>query len=800
MTQTLAPGTIPVGLTSAEVRERIRQGQVNKVERQTSRSYWSILAGNLFNLFNLILAVIAVTLMAIGEYRDALFGSSIVLINVAVGIFQEIRAKIALDRLALLATPRVRVLRDGEDRVILIDEVVVGDALLLAAGDQVVADGPLVEAHSLEVDESLLTGESDYIKKRAGDPVLSGSFCVAGQGIYLAEKVGRESFVRTLTAEAKQFRNVQTPLQREINRILKLMVAVMVALCLILLARIIVQDKNFTDGVKETAATVVALVPEGLVLLTTVAFALGATRIARKGTLVQQMNAIESICHLTVLCTDKTGTLTQNRLELQELVPLGAQPAASVQDWLSAFAASCSEQNKTIQAIASHWPHAALPVAAEVPFNSARKWSAVQFAPGGPTGRFYLGAPELLLPNIPAEAGEQVRRLAAPHTAQGLRVLLFAGAPAAPELSDDLPAALTPLALAVVADALRPEAKATLAYFARRGIQVKVISGDNPDTVAALARQAGLVDASGISGPELDELEGPAFGQAVREHSIFGRITPRQKRRIVRELRAQGQYVGMIGDGVNDLLSLKEANLGIAMNSGSQATKSIADVVLLTDSFGTLPAMMAEGSKILGNIQRVAALFLTKNIYAIYLVLLTGFIGLAFPFVQRQVSVVSFLTIGLPSFFLTLMTPPERRRDHFLAHVLSTAFVVGTVTAAVALGGFLLTTFVWHYELRVAQTVLIATLALTGLLVTLLIDHEPDEPYRAIFSDYRRLLIVGGGAGCLLGILYIPLIRNFFDLRALDPLDLGLVLVGSLLAFAALSLIRHVRLVERLLA
>ncbi|MBE9014152.1 HAD-IC family P-type ATPase, partial [Pseudanabaenaceae cyanobacterium LEGE 13415] len=593
------------GLSDREANRRRAAGQGNDTPLQTSRTYWDILRRNVFTFINGAYFFLSLVLIALGRASDVLVLAVVVLLNVVINLIQEIRAKQKLDRIALITRPKASVIRDGQEHGIDPGEIVVGDVLVVRPGDQIVVDGSIVEG-AMSADESLLTGESDQISKRVNDPVYSGSFCVSGTACYEAEKVGAESLASKMTAEAREFRRVQTPLQRQTNLMIRLLLGVAIVLGLITGLRMILGVTPVTAGVQDLAV-IVGLVPIGLYFMITLSYALGSVRLAEQSALVQQSNAIESISNVDVMCLDKTGTLTTNRIDLQTVYPVGID-RDKLEKTLADYAASVSTSNKTNDAIIAALPGNKRSVKLEVPFGSAHKWSAIAFgnseAPAftDTTGMYVLGAPEILGSAMSLDTTLQtyIRESAD----LGLRVLLFAHSPTIENRHDEsgvpiLPPDLQPLGILRFGDELRSDAKSTLSRFQEAGIGIKVISGDNPATVAALAKQAGLSnDIIAVSGQDLAEMDDAVFIQTAEESTIFGRVTPEQKARLVKSLQSRNHYVAMMGDGVNDVPSLKQANVGVAMESGSQATRGAADIVLLQDTFSALPKIFLEGQRI----------------------------------------------------------------------------------------------------------------------------------------------------------------------------------------------------------
>jgi cation-transporting ATPase E len=770
----------PLGLTTSEANARRAAGQGNNVKLKESRTYLDIVLSNLFNFINSILFVLGFALLLLGRTGDAVASSGLVLINVVVGVFQEARAKQTLDRIALLSRPKAGVMRDGAERQLDPSEIVLGDIIHTDAGDQIVVDGKVIAPDNarMDVDESLLTGESDLVVKRGGDPVYSGSFCVSGSVYYEATKVGGASLANQITAGARQFRTIKTPLQREIELVLRVLMLVVAQLGLLFTISNIIFEVSLVESL-QIAAIIAGLVPNGLILMTTVAYAMGAVRMAGKGALVQQSNAIESLSNVNVLCLDKTGTLTANRIYLKDVLPIHLSES-ELKKLLGDYAANLTSQNRTSEAIAESCKGEKKVVKQEASFSSAHKWSGLMFADGG----YVLGAPEILRQATLLEHDQE--KYIEERAAQGLRVLLFAGVAASTPLLDSqeqphLPASITPLGLVSFGDELRLEAKETLAGFTNAGVQLKIISGDNPQTVAALAKQAGLgADIKLVSGLELDQMSDEDFKRAANEATIFGRITPQQKEKLVRALRDAGNYVAMIGDGVNDVLSLKQAQLGIAMQSGSQAARGVADIILLNDSFAALLPAVREGQRIVNGMQDIIRLFLSRTAYVTFLIAYTGIVGAYFPFVPKQNSLAAFITVGLPTFWLAVWARPGRHQRNLLRSVLH--FIL-PASFTIALAAFSVYLF---YLLKIPDEALAIDTARTAMQLVvilcglcLIVFVEP--PVHALAGgddysgDWRPALLALFTLIVLVVIMFVEPFRNAFDMVALAWTDYLLI-------------------------
>ena len=660
---------VVVGLTAAQVASRVAAGQTNDVPARASRSVGEIVRANVLTRFNAIVGVLFSIILVIGPIQDGLFGF-VIIINTLIGIVQEMRAKRTLERLAIVGEARPRVRRDGEVVELSPSRVVLDDVIELGPGDKIVVDGVVLTADGLEIDESLLTGESDPVHKEPGDQVLSGSFVVAGAGAQQALRVGRDAYAAKLAEEASKFTLVGSELRSGINRILQIITYLLVpAAALIIWSQFRIAGTEIDDALRRMVAALVPMVPEGLVLLTSIAFAVGVVRLGRRHCLVQELPAIEGLARVDVVCADKTGTLTENGMRLAQVLPFGAFEEARLRTVLGALGVADPRPNASLAAVAEQCPDPGWTIAATAAFSSARKWSGASF---DGQGDWVLGAPDVLLPDTSAERVEAER-----IGSGGLRVLLL-GRCDRVVAADDL-GAVEPAALVVLEQRVRPEAAGTLAYFAEQDVEVKVISGDNALSVGAVAASLALpraetpVDARKL--PEARE----ELADALEAGTVFGRVTPAQKREMVGALQSRGHTVAMTGDGVNDVLALKDADIGVAMGSGSPASRAVAQIVLLDNSFATLPHVVAEGRRVIGNIERVANLFLTKTVYSVLLAILIGAIGVDYPFLPRHLTLVGSLTIGIPAFFLALAPNTERARSGFVRRVLRLAAPSGVI-------------------------------------------------------------------------------------------------------------------------
>ncbi|MEU9374830.1 cation-translocating P-type ATPase [Streptomyces sp. NPDC048255] len=749
-----APKFKPGGLTTAEVAERVARGDVNDVPVRSSRSTADIVRGNVFTRFNAIIGVLWVIMLIVAPIQDSLFGF-VIIANTGIGIIQELRAKKTLDGLAVIGEAKPSVRRDGRTAEISTSEIVLGDVIELGPGDKVVVDGSVGEADGLEIDESLLTGEADPVLKKPGDQVMSGSFVVAGGGAFTATKVGREAYAAQLAEEASRFTLVHSELRSGISTILKYVTWMMIPTSIgLIISQLIVKDTNLKDSIARTVGGIVPMIPEGLVLLTSVAFAIGVIRLGRKQCLVQELPAIEGLARVDVVCLDKTGTLTEGGMDVTELRPLGGADTAYVKKVLGALGESDPRPNASLQAIIDAYPDSTEWRCTEsLPFSSARKYSGASFSEGdGENNTWLLGAPDVLLP-----AGDPALEEINDLNEQGLRVLLLARS--ARELDDDAVATgVRPTALVVLEQRLRPDAADTLRYFEDQDVKAKVISGDNAISVSAVAGKLGLPGAENTVDARRLPADRADMAKVLDENSVFGRVTPQQKRDMVGALQSNGHTVAMTGDGVNDVLALKDADIGVSMGSGSEATRAVAQIVLLNNSFSTLPSVVAEGRRVIGNITRVATLFLTKTVYSVLLAILVVCSQVEYPFLPRHLTLLSTLTIGIPAFFLALAPNKERARPHFVKRVMRYAIPGGVIAATATFVTYLVAR---HYytgpdALKAETSAATLALFLTSMWVLAIIAR----PY-----TWWRVGLVGAMGGAFLIVLVVPWLQDFFQLK-----------------------------------
>jgi cation-transporting ATPase E len=763
----------PAGLSDAEVAARVADGRVNRAPGGTSRSLWTIVRANVFTRFNAILGTLLVVILTVGPLQDALFGIVLVT-NTGIGIVQEWRAKRTLDRLTLLTAPAVTVARAGERREIAVEDVVTDDVVELTQGTQIVADGRVLTADALEVDESLLSGESVPLPKGPDDRVLSGSFVTAGQGWYRADKVGPDSYANQIASEARQFSLVRSELRRGTDRILGMVTWLIVPTAVLLIISQMRSNESLPDAIRGTVAGVGAMIPEGLVLLTSIAFTAGVLRLSRRHVLVQELAAIEGLARVDIVCTDKTGTITELDLEVAEVVTLDGADADEVRAALGALAAADPQPNASGRAMAAGFASPGWPTTWRAAFSSARRYSGAGF---GEHGDWIIGAPNVLLEAaLPRGAGNDGHGAAAlvdEQSRRGRRVLLVARTDGQPPAG--APPAGRPVAIVAIEERVRANARATLDYFAAQEVTVKVMSGDDPRTVGAVAGRVGIAHADApVDARDLpDDVE--ELADLVEATGVFGRVGPQQKQAMVRALQGRGHTVSMTGDGVNDVLALKEADLGVAMGSGAAVSRSVAPVVLLDSDFAGLPPVLAEGRRVIANVERVANLFVTKTVYATLMALAVGVLHVPFPFLPRHLTIVSSLTIGIPAFFLALAPNDRRAVPGFVERVLRFAVPAGTLAAVATMSAYALARSqdVPQIEARTTATI---TLFIVALWVLAILARP---------TDFWRLGLETAMAGLFVLALLVPWSRHFFALN-MARADITASAVGIAAVAAAL--------------
>lgn len=739
------------GLTGEQVAERVAAGHTNRVPDAPVRTLPQILRANVFSPVNGIMLALFAAILVAGFPRDGLF-VGVVVSNAVIGVTQEIRAKKELDRLAVLSAPKARVVRDGEVSEVGVSEVVADEVLDLTPGDQVVVDGAVLTSSGLEADESLLTGEADPIEKEPGDELLSGSFVAAGSGRYQATRIGAESYASTLSEEARRFTLVNSELRRGIDTVLRWLIVIIPPASALLILVLLDTEDRWQNALQGTVAAAVAMVPDGLVLLTSLSFVAGVIALARRRALAKELATVELLARTDVLCLDKTGTITTGHISFGEVEALPGIDPALVANALGAMAHADEAPNATMLAVRDAYPVREGddgggwgPVGA-TPFSSARKWSAMEFRSHGV---FYFGAPDVIAGDLP-----DVMSRVAGHAEAGRRTLLLARSPD-PLADETLPENRTPLALILLEDTIRPDAPEILAYFREQGVNLKVISGDHTATVAAVAQRAGIPNAdANLDARDLpDEID--ELAAALTENAVFGRVTPQQKRAMVDALQSRGHTVAMTGDGVNDVLALKNADMGIAMGSGSASTRAVAQLVLLDNSFATLPEVLAQGRKVINNVERVANLFVTKAAYAVLLTVLVGIFTVEYPFLPRHLTLVGTFSIGVPGLFLALAPSTELIRPGFLRRVLRFSIPAGVLAAVASF--FVYEIARRHEEVTLPEARTVATFTLLGVgLVILVVISRPLRPW--------KIGLAAAMAGSYMVVMVWPWARNFFEL------------------------------------
>ena len=745
------------GLSAAEVAERVAAGRVNDVPDAPVRTLGQIVRANVLTRINAIIGVLFVLILAAGRPKDAVF-AAVIVTNSVIGIVQELRARKTLHELAVLNAPKARVVRDGEAHSIALGDVVADDLLELQSGFQVVVDGTVEHSDGLEIDESLLTGESEPLGKSIGDALLSGSFVAAGSGRYRAVRIGADSYSNQLAAQARKFTLAPSELRRSIDRVLRWQLIIIPPASLLLLIRLWNSDEvrkstdsHWREAITGTVAAGVAMVPSGLVLLTSIALMAGAIALARRRALTKELASVELLARVDTLCLDKTGTITTGNISLAEVVALDGRSTDDLEALLGAMAAADPNPNATLAPIAERYPSPGWALTASLPFSSARKWAAVSFAD---RGVFFLGAPDILL-----AVDDPVRERVGTEADNGRRVVVVVHAPGAGAdlnaFTQQLPALRNAVALVLLEDTIRADARETLEYFRGQGLLLRVISGDHPQTVSSVAARAGVPDADRV----FDARELPegvdAIADVLDQYAVFGRVTPQQKREMVGALQSRGHVVAMTGDGVNDVLALKDADMGIAMGSGSAAARAVAQLVLLDNAYSALPRVLAEGRRVINNIERVANLFLTKSVYAVLLALFTAISGAPYPFLPRHFTLIDWFSIGVPGLFLALAPSEERVQPHFLRRTLLFSVPAGVCVAVATYAVYLIAragddTLV---QQRTAATITLLALGLVVLIVT----SRPISPWK---------LTLAAAMAAFYGIvLAVAPLRRYFELH-----------------------------------
>lgn len=774
-----------MGLTSEEVRERIDKGLTNHTDISTQKTVGQIVKSNLLTYFNLIFLILTVLLCIVGSFRNLTF-LPVIIGNTVIGIFQELRAKKTLDKMSMLNAPHSIVVRDGEQQQIQSEELVKDDIIILSAGNQICADATVLSG-SISVNEALLTGESDEIKKKSGDGLMSGSFVVSGQCYAKLDKVGNESYISKLTAQAKAMGDgEQSEMIRYINKLVKWVGIIIIPVGIILFCQAyIMNGETFKKSVVSMVAAVLGMIPEGLYLLTTVALALSTIRLAKKQVLLHDMKSIETLARVDVLCVDKTGTITEPGMQVTELVISGRCGDAEMDKrafahLLADYSSVIEDNNATMEAIRAYVDKNEIEKGSRTllktqPFTSANKYSKVSFVEGD----YMLGAPEFIMKDRYDEISEEIEE----YQSKGYRVLLMAESGNDSSGLEKSFGGISPIGYIVLSNPIRENAESTFTYFKEQGVAIKVISGDNPATVSEVAKRAGIdgaenyVDASTLAS-EKDITE------AVDKYTVFGRVTPKQKQLIVRALQKQKHTVAMTGDGVNDILAMKDADCSIAMASGSEAAAQAAQTVLLDSDFGRMPYVVFEGRQVVNNIQRSASLFLVKNIFSLLMAIFSAVFAITYPLEPSQISLISMFTIGFPGFLLALEPNRNRIEGNFMANVMLKALPAG-LTDVLSVGALVICGQVFNLPSEDIATAGTMLLAVVGFMIIIKISH----PFNKM--KYGVLLIN------IVGLLFCGLfLGRLFAIESISNICFLLMVV---FAFAAESMFRYLTLfVEKL--
>jgi len=778
------------GLSEAEAQARIEAGRSN-LDTSEQRTDGDVIRGNTVTFFNVVLGTLIVALLAVGEFSDGFFVGGVVSANVAVATLQELQATRRLRELRALTAPHATVVRGGLERSILAEQVVEGDLLHLQPGDQVVVDGTII-AESAEIDESLLTGESDPVRREAGAELRSGSFCVAGDCYYTADRVGAEAYAVRLTTESRELIRRATPLTTRFNRLLRVLLITTGALAAVLFIQFNIEDQGFAESLKATTATVTTVVPAGLLLGMTVVTAVGALRVSRSGAIVQDIYGVEALNYVDVVGLDKTGTLTTNRLTLAA-VDWRRDTGAELDGWLAAFAVATEGDSKTAATLADALRGRSNGASAveQVPFSSARRWSAATLQRASDRMTLVLGAPETMFAASPAHDVTGLRAGYEAASAGGLRGVVLARATMLPDADEPL-AHLEPLALITLGDELREEVREAFELMHELGIEPKVISGDNPDTVAALVQQLGVALPGGaMAGPELPSPGTETFADVVEAHSIFGRITPPQKAAIVDALKERGHFVAMVGDGANDVRALRAADVAVAMESGTATARGVASIVLLEDSFAALIRGTQEATFVLGNAARLSKLFIAKSVYAYLLIFVTNLLGLDFPFLPRQGGVMSLLTLGVPAVFISIGVPPPNAGRDFSNRVLRFALPAGLALAISAILVQFLVEGILSRDIEEARTLVSITIVFTGIAYVVEVVGLDEASWRHPIRPVATFGLAGALVGTLFLFVNVGWLREFFVFTDVDAFGWTVTVVATAAALAGQYALTH---------
>ena len=735
------------GLSDEEVKSRVAEGRVNITKNNHQKTTAQIVRSHTITYFNLLNLAFAALIIATGQFKNVLF-IGVVVCNAVIGIIQELRVKSLIDKLTVITAAKAKIVRGGILRELPVEEIVVDDIIRVSPGDQIATDGVIVSSDGLEVNESMLTGEAKPVRKEAGDQLLSGSFIVAGVGAYRVEKVGNETYASTIVEKAQTKKRATSEMQNTIGTIIKV-----ISILIIPLGALLARSQDLSSGgdlpqtVVLTVSGIIGMIPEGLVLLTSVSFILGVGRLAQKNALVQEMEAIEALARVDVLCTDKTGTITTGDLTVSDVITLASLDLERVKDIMSEIGGAFEDKNPTQEALDSYFgSRSGWVVREKIPFSSARKYRAVGFQS---RGDYVLGAPEFLVPG-----NKRLLALLSQYTKEGYRVLLL-GRSDRISAEEESIGHVVPVAVIVISDVIKTDAADVFDYFADNGVSVKVISGDNPETVSTIAKKAGVsgydkyLDASTLP-QDQDE-----FAAAIEGCNIFGRVKPEQKQQFVRAWQQSGNTVAMGGDGVNDVLAIKDADCGIAMAAGSEVAKHSAHIVLLDSDFTSMKDIVKEGRQIIANIERVSSLYLTKTIYSVILVFIYILLKKAYPFTTLQMGLINIACIGMPSFLLTLEQSEKVTRGGFLRHVLKVA-APGAFTMVTTLILVQVLSEIWGWSTQIYSTFTLVLGSYVGMLIVIQVCSP--------LNRYRKLIVGASIAVILLVILLLP---GFYDIHGL---------------------------------
>ena len=763
-----------VGLTGQEVEERIRSGQVNRMENHMVKTNKEIVKAHLLTYFNFLNLFLAILVLITGQFKNMTF-MGVVIVNAVIGIVQELKVKKVVDKLTVLTASKAHVVREGEKYEIDIEEVVKDDILIVINGDQICADCTVLECDGLEVNESMLTGESKPVKKKAGDELMSGSFVVAGGGVGRVVHVGDENYAAELTRKAKTKKRATSEMQNTIKRIIAVISILIIPIGILLFrSQISAQGMTRNEAIVATVAGIIGMIPEGLVLLTSISFILGVGRLAKKRALVQEMEAIEALARVNVLCLDKTGTITTGELEVTEVLGLGEVKKEEVSEIMNELTFAFEDSNNTQEALKRYFHRMdRFTVVQKIPFSSERKYRAIEFEE---KGCYVLGAPEFLLQDD--EEGAEILRKVNQYSEEGYRVLLL-GKCGSVQAEDGSVSEVSPMGLIVILDCIRKEAPDVFQYFRGQKVEIKVISGDNPVTVSKIAGKAGLLGAEKYVDASTLGDDPQSYREAVQKYNVFGRVKPEQKQKLVHAYQSEKKVVGMVGDGVNDVLALKDADCGIAMAAGSDAAKQSAHIVLLDSDFAHMPSVVWEGRRVVNNVERSASLFLVKNIFSLLMSVFSAVFMITYPLEPAHISLISMFTIGIPGFLLALEPNKERIKGKFIKKVLLKALPAG-LTDVFVVGALVICGDVFSLPSADIATAATLLLAVVGFMILIKIS----EP----FNKMKYAILFGNIAGLLFcGIM----LNHLFAMSQLSAICMLLLIVFG---FAAESLFRYLTL------